>query len=179
MSKTFFISDLHFSHKNILKYQENRIFNNIQDMNENIISIWNNKVSLEDEVFILGDISLGMKKDEICKTLDILKGKKYLIKGNHDNFTDYEPFKEKFIFIKDYYELKREKNTFVLCHFPLLEWHNCSKENVIHLHGHVHGRPLPIHEFKAFDVGFDVKNDLFSLEEIIELAKDKPTMQRW
>lgn len=54
---------------------------------DEIFSDWQSKVSDEDVVLIGGDISWAMNIDEAIpdlKTLENLKGKKVLIKGNHD-----------------------------------------------------------------------------------------------
>jgi calcineurin-like phosphoesterase family protein len=42
--KTWFISDLHIDHNNILKYS-NRPFKDIQEMQESFISNWNSVVA--------------------------------------------------------------------------------------------------------------------------------------
>ena len=49
----FFISDLHFSHTNIIKY-ESRPFANSVEMNDTLIKNWNMKVQPTDTVYILG-----------------------------------------------------------------------------------------------------------------------------
>ena len=49
-------SDLHFGHKNIIKY-ENRPFNNIEEMDKAIIDLWNETINDEDLIYILGDFS--------------------------------------------------------------------------------------------------------------------------
>lgn len=56
MSKIFFTSDLHFGHKNILSY-DNRPFLTTEVNDEAIIKKWNDKVGIEDTVWILGDVS--------------------------------------------------------------------------------------------------------------------------
>ena len=78
----FYISDLHFSHKNILSF-DNRPFFTISEMNEVIINNWNSVVSSNDEVYILGD--MFWNNNDINDILPMLKGRLYLIKGNHDS----------------------------------------------------------------------------------------------
>lgn len=54
---------------------------------EKIIKDWNNKVKDDDIVLIAGDISWAMKIEETKEDflfLEKLKGKKIIIKGNHD-----------------------------------------------------------------------------------------------
>lgn len=78
---TFFTSDHHFGHRNIITYC-NRPFNSIEHMNEVLIQKWNETVSPEDMVFYLGDFSLG--KQWVRDIAPKLNGVKHLIAGNHD-----------------------------------------------------------------------------------------------
>lgn len=78
----WFVSDTHFSHKNIIKYCD-RPFKDIDHMNEALVNNWNEVVMPEDTVFHLGDVALG----PIAESLPIIKrlnGYKVLIPGNHD-----------------------------------------------------------------------------------------------
>lgn len=52
----YFISDLHFGHKNVLAF-DNRPFDNIEQHDNALIRNWNNAVNIDDDVYILGDIS--------------------------------------------------------------------------------------------------------------------------
>lgn len=175
----YFTSDLHFYHDNIIKHI-NRPFQNSDEMNETLIHNWNRKVQPEDEVYILGDVT--MKSPVYAETmLTQLKGKKYLVRGNHDYFVDKKGFKpELFEWVKDYHELTWKNHIFVLCHYPIEEW-NGYFEGTIHLHGHKH-----YHEdynFKnlqqgilKYDVGVDANHmEPVSAEEILaffKMAKD-------
>jgi len=76
---TYFTSDTHFGHKNIIGYT-NRPYKSVFDMDEDIIKNWNNTISKTDLVFHLGDFSF--QSDLYVHRLN---GKIILIKGNHDN----------------------------------------------------------------------------------------------
>lgn len=83
--RTFITSDLHFNHKNILKFQPNRKealnCETIEEMNENLIKHWNTNVSDEDTIYHLGDFAFNKAKDILTR----LNGTKIFILGNHDN----------------------------------------------------------------------------------------------
>ena len=80
---TWFISDTHFNHKNIIAYQ-NRPFASVQEMNTTMIENWNRTVSRKDEVFFLGDLSFKQNKDALRELIASLNGYKILLIGNHD-----------------------------------------------------------------------------------------------
>lgn len=133
----YFISDLHFGHKNILSF-DNRPFVNVEKHDNYIIEQWNKTVGLDDDVYILGDISWygSAKTVEIFKQLN---GYKHLIKGNHDSkILKNRELQSLFVEICDYKELSLEDGRgVVLCHYPI----PCFKNhyyNWIHLYGHVH-----------------------------------------
>ena len=82
--KTFVTSDLHFHHKSIITFcPKTRPFIDVDHMNSEMIRMWNEIVSPDDLVYILGDIAFcnGNRAAEI---LNSLLGRKILIKGNHD-----------------------------------------------------------------------------------------------
>lgn len=54
---------MHFDHANIMKLC-NRPYKNIDEMNESLIDNWNNIVSKNDTVYILGDITMGKSKNK-------------------------------------------------------------------------------------------------------------------
>ena len=83
--KIFAISDLHIS-TNTNKPMD--VFGgNWVGYLEKIYADWESKVSDDDLVLIAGDISWAMSIDDAVKdisTFAALKGKKIIIKGNHD-----------------------------------------------------------------------------------------------
>lgn len=91
--KYFFVSDYHFFHKNIIRY-ENRPFKTVEEMNETIITRHNERVKDNDIVYFLGDFAfyaskakqfrgegMPIRAEEIAKQL---KGRWVWVKGNHD-----------------------------------------------------------------------------------------------
>ena len=84
--KIFVISDTHFYHEKIIKYC-NRPFSSVEEMNKTLIRNWNETVSGKDVVLHLGDFGLG-EKGKIAEIISTLNGKKILIMGNHDNWSE-------------------------------------------------------------------------------------------
>lgn len=79
---TWFTSDLHFGHANIIEYS-GRPFRDVHAMNEALIDRWNELVQPHDTVWVLGDVAMG----RIADTLPLvgrLAGYKLLLAGNHD-----------------------------------------------------------------------------------------------
>ena len=84
---TFVISDTHFFHKNIEEYEPTRqIYKELgyESQEEFMIDKWNSVVEDDDIVIHLGDFSF--EKADILKSL---KGRKILVKGNHDHLPLY------------------------------------------------------------------------------------------
>ena len=84
----WFTSDTHFSHVRIIELCD-RPFKDIQHHNEMLVKNWNEVVSLEDQVFHLGDVALGSFVDSI-QYVGRLNGEKYLAAGNHDRVSSLE-----------------------------------------------------------------------------------------
>jgi len=162
----YFTADTHFCHANIID-SCNRPFNDVGEMDQTLIENWNSCVKNRDEIYILGDFLYRGKGKDANAILAKLKGRKYLIKGNHERYlTDPEFKPEAFEWIKDYYVLKHHGIKIVLFHYPLLSWDG-SHRGSIHLYGHVHNSGLKHPEFgeklrvlgpNAFNVGVDVNN---------------------
>lgn len=136
MGKLLFISDLHFGHKNILAF-DNRCFPDIESHDRELIRLWNEKVHVDDDVWILGDISWH----GVMRTVEILQelnGIKHLCVGNHDKkLLKNSEFRAQFAEIAEYKELEYGDKGIVLCHYPIL-CYNHHFNGWIHLYGHVH-----------------------------------------
>lgn len=168
----WFISDLHFGHKNILKFNpKTRQYKDIDEMDEAIIRHWNSKVETGDIVYILGDFSFRNVKDTI-KILKRLNGVKILIEGNHDRkaLKDNE-FKEQFFDIQPYLATVINDKKFVMFHFPIYEWDHMHR-GAYHLHGHVHGHPTGV-KGRILDVGWDAQGTLLSFQDVVRILEKK------
>ena len=82
MAKRYFISDMHFGHENIIKY-ENRPFESSAAMDAAIVGNWNKAVKKDDLVYVLGDVSF-YPKEKTAQIISSLSGRKLLVLGNHD-----------------------------------------------------------------------------------------------
>lgn len=80
MSRVFFISDLHFGHKNLIKNLRNM---SVEESDKLIINNWNKTVTKKDIVYVLGDITME-DPSRIEHYLSQLKGVIRIIGGNHD-----------------------------------------------------------------------------------------------
>lgn len=177
MSNIWFISDLHLSHANILRFCS-RPFDTIREHDEALVTNWNSVVSHTDSVYILGDIGM-CSEGYVLSILNRLNGKLYLIKGNHDKVVKKEKVAARFEWIKEYYELPIQglpeiNSKIVLCHYPFESW-NKSCHGSYHLHGHVHSRFDERNKTKLrHDVGVDSNNYTpVSLRQIIDIMKNK------
>lgn len=148
MSKKWFTADFHLFHNNIIKYC-NRPFDDVWGMHDAIVSGMNDVVQPNDELFILGDVSMygGQKVRDI---LEKIHGRKHLILGNHDarNMKGWEGWES----VNVYLEVKDRGQLIILFHYPIESW-NKKAHGSIHLHGHRHGTGgmIPFRE----DVGVD------------------------
>lgn len=166
----YFISDLHFGHFNIIRY-DNRPFNSVEEMDKVLINNWNNVVSNDDTVYILGDIS-WYNEEKTIQIFQQLKGKKILIKGNHDKVTKDSNIYKCFDGVYDYYELYLDrKNKVVMSHYPIPFW-NGQFRDTIHLYGHVHNS----HQWNIME---NWMNELRQLQDIPMRAYNVGCMMKW
>lgn len=74
----FYTADLHFHYAPLLS---SRPFAAVEEMDEALIRNWNERVSPEDTVYLVGDI--GYNEGRVPhELLSRLKGRKHLIRGN-------------------------------------------------------------------------------------------------
>jgi calcineurin-like phosphoesterase family protein len=142
---TYFTADLHLGHNNIRTHC-NRPFSTVEEMDETIIERWNNTVTNNDTVYILGDFAWNNTKEYVSR----LYGKKILIRGNHDKRTQH--IEKYFDNVHSLLDIKLDSIKVTLCHYAMMSW-NGSFHGAWHLFGHSHGKLH--HPGLAMDVGVD------------------------
>ena len=129
----FYISDLHFNHKNVLHF-DSRPFADTATMEEVMINNWNQKVAAEDTVYVLGD-AFWRNEENSIKIMQRLNGHKHLIKGNHDRVRG--TLRACWESVTDYLEVTDEGHLVVLSHYPMPFYKN-QHYGAVMLYGHVH-----------------------------------------
>lgn len=191
--KIWFVSDTHFGHVSILYFHPLRreacgvTLEELQADKDSaiakhdqwLINKWNSVVRKQDTVYFLGDFCLK-NKEYTENVLKQLKGKKFLIRGNHDK--SLNGLENYFEWVGDIKEAKFTNNQFKfidpnetfcveMCHFPFLSW-NRRPHGTCHIHGHCHGGidevNIKMNELRV-DVGFDgelAQRELIELEQL-------------
>lgn len=154
----YFSSDLHLGHRGIIDFQ-NRPFQSVEEMNRTLIHNFNSVIHANDVLYLLGDVTHRIPESEANGLIKKLKGRKILIRGNHDG--DYDP--TLFEGIYDYKEFNHEKMKYVLMHYPLMEWNRSRHNSSIHLHGHIHSdgqynEENRVNGILRYDVGVDANH---------------------
>lgn len=159
----YFTSDEHYNHKNAIKYN-NRPFEDVRDMNEELISRHNSVVKSNDVTFHAGDFAFGYRS-KVQEIIARLNGSHVFLMGSHDQWLG----KNHPIQVVDQ---KFNGQFIVICHYAMRVWAR-SHYGSWHLYGHSHGR-LPS-QGKSHDIGVD-NNDYYplSLDEIAQIMNTKP-----
>lgn len=135
MSNTFFISDTHWGHSNVLTFTKSdgsklRQFSSVEEMDEHMVECWNKRVRSNDKVYHLGDVVMHHRH---LFQVGRCNGEKVLIKGNHDTakLSQYAPY---FKDIRGSHQFDGKLLTHIPVHTDsLARWS-------INIHGHLHSR---------------------------------------
>lgn len=134
MPAVFLTSDTHFGHAGVCRFTEAdgitkiRPWTDPDEMDEEMVRRWNDRVRPNDKVYHLGDVVINRRA---LPTLARLNGDKVLIRGNHDIFRDDE-YRTYFRELRAYHVM----NGMILSHIPL---HEASLGRFgVNIHGHLH-----------------------------------------
>lgn len=129
---TWLWSDLHFGHRNIIRYAD-RPFKNTDEMREALISNHNELVDYNDVVICVGDFAF-LPDNKANAILHRLNGYKILVVGNHDlakgKYIKNLQFNETHMIMS----MKYQDVDLVFTHYPM----NNLPEPYINIHGHEH-----------------------------------------
>lgn len=113
----YFTSDLHLGHRGIIEMQQ-RPFSNVEEMNRCLLEHYNSVVQTNDTVYLLGDLCHHLPVPQANEWIRRMKGKKILVRGNHDKIYDEGLFEE----ICDFKTISCDGIYFALMHYPMLSW---------------------------------------------------------
>ncbi len=203
MSRIWMSSDFHFGHANIIRFCK-RPYKDVIEMNEALVNNFNELVTKEDAVYLLGDLAMSFQNT--AKYIPRLNFKElHCIYGNHDDVShlhkhgkkDQRFWKQKYLdlgftSVQDKLTIQIEGKDVLLHHFPYRASENGDHnggytvrylderqedKGLTILHGHTHGRWVK--KGNCVDVGVDAHNmKPVSIERIIEIINhngDIPT----
>lgn len=150
--KIFYTADHHFGHEKIIDYEE-RIFLSVEEMDVFMIKRWNEVVGNDDLVYHLGDFCF--KHPELL--LSKLKGRKILLKGNHDHKTNTALIRCGFDKVEKELLIYDGDKRVLLSHWPQNSWVGMY-DNIYHFHGHIHSKNVEPFVANRYNVGVDVCN---------------------
>ena len=166
-----FTADLHLDHEGVLE-MSGRLFRNIHEHNDCIISILNREVKQDDTLYILGDVSWTSVDNYLarlnCKSV-------HLIWGNHDKNSFGKHFKSQ----QDVLELKigqkPNQHKLWMSHYAHAYWPS-SHYGAFHIYGHTHRQreatlDLAFPGRRSIDIGVD--NALRILGEYRPFTEDE------
>jgi calcineurin-like phosphoesterase family protein len=149
MSRTWFTSDTHFGHANIIRFCA-RPFESVGAIDAAMIANWNATVRPDDVIWHLGDfvVRSARSPDDYLRRLN---GRKHLVHGNHD--TEASRTSAGWASSQPFSEVSVEGFRLVLLHYGMRVWPG-DRRGALHLYGHSHGN-LP-GDRQSLDVGVDV-----------------------
>lgn len=175
----YFTSDLHFGHNNIISHS-GRPFNDVEEMNDYFIEMWNSTVKPTDTIICVGDFTAMTNKAILVMNLLLcLNGKKIMVPGNHDQrvlkkASQLPEFSSSnTILVEPLYEHRIGKDMVVVCHYPIQHWHK-QRYNIPHVHGHIHSK-IPLTGRNRVDVGWDAWGRIPSWQDIKDLIANNIT----
>lgn len=182
----FFTSDLHLGHPNICAgvstwedKEQCRPFLTVPNMDKAILDSINERVSSNDELYILGDFSFGTPEAVVEYRRQINAGRVYLIYGNHDkHIRKSAKAQSAFVWCKEYDEVTirdeaGEKKHLCMFHYSINGSWNKAHHGALHIFGHTHGNmPLENVRGASFDIGWDVWNRPLNEVEVCRRCND-------
>lgn len=175
----FLTSDLHLGHDKDFVVQA-RGFETVEEMSTEIIRRWNERVYPDDDVYVLGDLTLGDVEEGI-RLIAKLNGYLHIMRGNHDTDKKVERYLELPNVVSIQYAdvLKYGKAVFWMGHYPTITANYDDDKpwakHVVCLFGHTHQeQPFYNNNPYMYNVGMDAHNCTpITIDEIIADIRKK------
>ena len=175
----FFTSDPHLGHDKDFVVQA-RGFETVEEMNAEIIRRWNERIYPDDDVYVLGDLTLGDVEEGI-RLIAKLNGYLHIMRGNHDTDKKVERYLELPNVVSVQYAdvLKYGKAVFWMGHYPTITANYDDDKpwakHVVCLFGHTHQeQPFYNNNPYMYNVGMDAHNCTpITIDEIIADIRKK------
>jgi calcineurin-like phosphoesterase family protein len=118
-------------------------------MDQALIDNWNARVSRNDIVYHLGDLSYH-RPDKTYEIISQLNGQIVLLEGNHDKLN--LKLRKRFQTVKRLHEVRIEGQKIIMRHYALMTWNGMHRGSWM-LHGHSHGTLVTGCQRCGFDDG--------------------------
>lgn len=128
---TYFIADAHLGHAGIIPYCR-RPFSSVGEQDALILKNWNETVTPEDDVYIIGDLMVPTEAGP-AHYLEQLNGRLHLLIGNHDEEWYDESYRHYFVEVADALTVTLDGRRVYLCHYPTPDF-----VGDLHIFGHMH-----------------------------------------
>lgn len=167
--KVWVYSDPHFYHKNIVKFTNFdgspvRPWDDVEEMNEDMIRWYNEMVDEGDRVYILGDVAFSPQL--LRRAASRLKGRKVLVPGNHD-----PKRMSKYIDLFDDIRGYVQRDGWIMSHIPIHP--HCMGRWKVNIHGHLHNN-LIAYDIEDFDINQEEVPDLRYYNACVERHNFRP-----
>lgn len=154
-----------------------RDYGSLEEMNDTLVTRFNETVRATDKLYLLGDVAFG-GKDNVGVFMNRLNCKNvYLVYGNHDAHIIRDVNLRGYFNRADYYmDAHIDGQMVCMFHYSARVWENSHKGSWF-LYGHSHGSIPEIPNAKTMDVGVDT-NDMYpySFDELKKIMDKRHTM---
>ena len=183
MNKTFYTSDWHLGHANILKYNRfSRKGSTVDEMSELLVSGIIAQCPRGSDLYNLGDLSFypAHRTEHFLDRIQAAGIRHHMILGNHDRqLVDHLGLNRFFESVTQMQTIKIAGKVMVLSHFPQLVWDR-GHYGALHLHGHRHSMYQTPDQLRRLDVGVDTRSagDMlaYSHEEVLNILTESKNL---
>lgn len=155
--KVWILTDTHFGHKRLVEWGRPWDF-------EAMIAHHCASIQDEDLVIHLGDVCMGSDERMFKEYVQPIKGRKVLVRGNHDNKTNSWYLEHGFDFVCDSFVIEMYGKRVEFSHKPQLK-----REGIdMNIHGHWHGN-----DHRAFE-SIEFYDDKYHKQVAMEWSGYKP-----